>query len=535
MTIEAIVARESTNPGYYRVIPTIGGGVVEAIDIHRIGFVPGEKVTIIQIGNQYGIAKKLAMLPSVLSVPDNAKMALATESPAQFFCAYLGAKAGKFKRYYEKGTVSQDGDGSLLVSTNRGSERLNVMNVAGIRASDFLVGDDVVIRKGDNVTSVAGWWSADESEAETGGPTGRAVIKFILKNKYGGTITDMPPTVAYIEYGRYVFIGDETGIPGTFEPFALREKATCEVVEGELTAKLKDGSIPNQFRLTYSHGGEWLVKTFDVPALPINATLDTAYLTLGSSSTVVFGTYEEPATSTPDFSAILKWNIGGIRIYFADGSILNPPFGMQWGYSTIDLVAVSVSIRVNGSWSVRGRVHHAAPTEIYGVSAGEFSCSAPASAKWIGQYSLKATATGRVRTEGILVEPTAYGTAFNLTTPISCDSSAGLAFELTTKEYAPSVTTAPPWAQSDSDLPESITVSGAGTAGANGVYILYPEFGVFVKDGFQYAVGFGDAWIIADIENGIILYGNMGGSIDEVPKTGWQVVDGIEPAPTVEY
>jgi len=532
MTIEAIVARESNNPGYYRVIPTIGNAAVDAIDIHRIGFVPGEKVTVIQIGSQYGIAKKLAMLPSVLSVPDNAKMALATENPAQFFCAYLGAKAGKFKRYYEKGTVSQDGDGSLLVSTKRGSERLNVMNVAGIRASDFLIGDDVVIMKGDNVNSVAGWWSADDSEAETGGPTGKVIINFILKNKNGGSITSAPPNVAYVEYGRYVFDGDETGIPGTFEPFALRENTACQVVDGELVATFEAFAyIPNQFRLTYSHAGEWLVKTFDVPAIPINTTLDYAYLTFG----VIFGTYELIEASTPEFSAEAYLTYDGVRIALTQPSILNGPFDLQWDYSGVQLEDVALSIRANGSWSVRGKVYSTSPKEIFNTTSGEFSCSAPASEKWVGQPSyFKSRATGRVRTSGNLVEyswmrPLEY----DLTTNIDCDSYPSIVFKLTSKAYQPSVTTAPPWTQSD--LPESITVSGAGTAGVNGVYALYREFGVYVKDGSQYAAGYESGWIIADIENEILLYNNSGGSISDVPKSGWEALEGAEPAPTVEY
>jgi len=169
MMIEGYISRESDNPGYYRVVPSMGGGAVEAIDIHRVGnFVPGERVTIIQIGSEYGIAKASRMLPSVLEVPKAARDALAEQNPAQFFCAYLGAQLGRFKRIYVLAEILSLSGNEIEARIALGAEAGKVIKalVKGgqdLAASDFSAGDIVALFSGsDNLFYVCGWWSAAE-------------------------------------------------------------------------------------------------------------------------------------------------------------------------------------------------------------------------------------------------------------------------------------------------------------------------------------------------------------------------------------
>lgn len=161
--LETYVSRESENAGYYWVVPSVGGGAVEAVDIHRLGtFTAGERVTIIQIGTEYGIAKKAANLPGVVEVPKTARDGLAIKEPAQFFCAYLGAQLGRFKRLYALGEVVAKA-AALSVKILAGIEAGKVVSAspsAGFVADDFSVGDKIPLQIVGSLYFACGWWEA---------------------------------------------------------------------------------------------------------------------------------------------------------------------------------------------------------------------------------------------------------------------------------------------------------------------------------------------------------------------------------------
>jgi hypothetical protein len=161
--LEAYVSRESESAGYYWVVPSVGGGAVEAVDIHRLGtFTAGERVTIIQIGTEYGIAKKAANLPGVVEVPKTARDGLAIKEPAQFFCAYLGAQLGRFKRLYALGEVVAKA-AALSVKILAGIEAGKVVSAspsAGFVADDFSVGDKIPLQIVGSLYFACGWWEA---------------------------------------------------------------------------------------------------------------------------------------------------------------------------------------------------------------------------------------------------------------------------------------------------------------------------------------------------------------------------------------
>jgi len=94
---------------------------------------------------------------------------------------------------------------------------------------------------------------------------------------------------------------------------------------------------------------------------------------------------------------------------------------------------------------------------------------------------------------------------------------------------------------------ETITVAGAGKAGANGVYRWFAAHERFVKftDQGQWQVMRGvnlieygdcyyDCWVIEEIKDNVIrLYAVPSGESNSISTNGWICIDGVLPAPTV--
>lgn len=524
--IDAIVSRKSSTDHRYLVIPGFGGGMVEAIDIHRIGnFAQGEKVNIIQVGDSFGIAKRASMLRSVLEVPDRARMGLAELEPAQFFCAYLGAQLGRFRRYYDVGVVTQEGDGHIRVKSNRQESEMAVLSFSGIRPSDFQLGDTVLIRISDSGSVVVGWWALSDQVPEGDYPRGSAWLWFALRTKAGSAITGDAPASVYFEYGEYVY--DENNKPtGEFTPFSARETIICEKIGGILTAKITFISFPNEIRLTYFHDGDWLVKTFSIEALPISITSD-AGLFRYSGNEVWFESYEAKSFSMTDFSGILpgmdtEYDLDdphgyGVRVIFDQSSILQGP-DESYGYISVGLKNAQITVQTTGSASIGASVD--------GSSGGVYLTTD-------GQFRVTISATGQARGE-LRTIGTMYGEAsYDHTTIISCSAEVWLTYDLTAKAYVPAITNKPPWI--DGELPAAFVASSAGTIPANGAYAL--NSGMYLHSGGAYAVGYvpGEGWYLVSLGDFTVLYINTGGSETTLPKTGWQIVEGSEPAPTLEY
>jgi hypothetical protein len=161
---DATVLRESTNDGYYMVLPSIGKGEVEAIDMQRAGFSAKAKATIIQIGSEYGIVSKLKGLTGVLAVPADSRVAVALKNPAQFALAYFATLLGNIKRAYAVAEVLSVGAKTMLLKYAGGidnGKQFYAAPMAGLKSSDFEAGEMAVISLLQvEKPAVCGWWSA---------------------------------------------------------------------------------------------------------------------------------------------------------------------------------------------------------------------------------------------------------------------------------------------------------------------------------------------------------------------------------------
>lgn len=535
--LEAIVSRESENAGYYWVVPSVGGGAVEAVDIHRLGtFAAGEKVTIIQIGSEYGIAKKAAGLPGVVEVPKAARDAVALKNPAQFFCAYLATKLGKIKRFYELGTVIGAESARVIVETKGVLKRLSVApNIESV-ATDFMPQDLVVIKKSDNGDQIAGWWIGEEffDRLILGEVTDLLIM---LKDKTGAQIEGGSPSKVWVEYGHYDLEGELTGIPGAFMPFYHR-KVFYTQDRGGLTAYdsfAQAPLLPNKFRITYQYNDDWLTKTFNAEGF--NTDYEGGFGVYDNWATV-FGE-DGSLTLFPSISNVTFDSADFVGYRYFQLSVKPGPYLLHvYGDGSIGrILSVStyaaLSVGADGSWSILGSNLY--PDAAYGVAISAFGKLKKAKPRYglLGNFSqFKSSCSGSITTSwGI--DGGGGARAFN-TVPLSPVAELLLAHPLEAKAYTPSVTTPPSWA--DEESASTVTVLGAGSAAANGLYTFFPDEGYYLGENPYYAIGYsGGAWLIVSLETSTVLYTNAGGTAEELPKTGWQVVDGDAPAPTVEY
>jgi hypothetical protein len=335
--LEAYVSRESENAGYYWVVPSVGGGAVEAIDIQRSGFAIGERVTIIQIGSEYGIAEKAANLPGVVEVPKTARDALAIESPAQFFCAYLGAQLGRFKRLYALGEVVAKA-AALSVKILAGIEAGKVVSAspsAGFVTDDFSVGDKIPLQIVGSLYFACGWWEAMEAiKGLRAFNTLDGSLRFVIphRKKNGdlvlfsdlasednpcgalnicGEKTEVGTFLENGDFLPYVLVG-EYG-PGNVTLYGEDEQFIISFFGEQTSPEKKRFKMPNRVRFSYALPGESKSKAI-LDGIKKIEILDSVYYSL-------YGDFFAPEATTAKI--------------FADGSALIRFFTVQDFFSAL--------------------------------------------------------------------------------------------------------------------------------------------------------------------------------------------------------
>lgn len=276
---DATVLRESANDGYYMVLPSIGKGEVEAIDMQRAGFSAKAKATIIQIGSEYGIVSKLKGLTGVLAVPADSRKAVALKNPAQFALAYFATLLGNIKRAYAVAEVLSVGAKAMLLKYAGGidnGKQFYAAPMAGLKPSDFEAGEMAVISLLQvGKPAVCGWWSAGFAAI-----AGLRVFNIDLeqhslyipfRKNNGDPLT--PTEATYLPYqkseiGFYDMAG-AMGEVGVFYPF----KKKIEQIDGffdelntfdpdepdewcALSSDFRSVRLGNEIKLTYEIPGE---------------------------------------------------------------------------------------------------------------------------------------------------------------------------------------------------------------------------------------------------------------------------------------
>lgn len=253
--LKCTVVAEHEDTGYYYVVPEIGVGTVKAVDVLRLEPAAGDACIIVQIGEEYGLLPTGLNLPAVIGVPAQARDGLAIKEPAQFFCAYLGAQLGRFRRVYYKAEVLSVGTRSLTVKYKSGDligkiESVGMKAGLGLAYGDFDAFEEVAVLASP-LREVVGWWEAADFWANL--ITGIAQVAIQLRNSAGAAIS--APINFVAKYGRYeinpespekgVFYEYDTEVLGTTASDGIAYVAT----ENEFIL------LPNDLKIEYSHGG----------------------------------------------------------------------------------------------------------------------------------------------------------------------------------------------------------------------------------------------------------------------------------------
>lgn len=170
MDVDAIVIGPGAEAGTFNVMPggSFGSVVFEnpvnAVSILQNDFQPGEIVTLVQVGDDFGIIRKSTGLRGCVSIPSQMLGAVAHENPGMAACSYIAQRVGHIVKPYAKGIVLEAGPLRLLVRyvdalNAEKSERLCVAPIGGLSASDFSANDEVLINQFEyNQPLVTGWW-----------------------------------------------------------------------------------------------------------------------------------------------------------------------------------------------------------------------------------------------------------------------------------------------------------------------------------------------------------------------------------------
>lgn len=148
-----ITAVDTPSAGYYQA-RTCFGTIITGVSLKGPAFplVLNQQVAVFEVGGQFGSLAEYGLYPSLLTVPGNLQPGFCKEAPAKASLAYLAYIVKNFKKWYAVGTVTGLSGSNLIVGGK-------TIQTSGVNASDFSVGDQVLIDQRDRSAKVIGWWS----------------------------------------------------------------------------------------------------------------------------------------------------------------------------------------------------------------------------------------------------------------------------------------------------------------------------------------------------------------------------------------
>lgn len=151
-----ITAKDSPSAGYYQARTCFGTfftgvslkGPNQPLNV-------GQQVAVFQVGQSLSSIAALGEYPSILAVPENLKEGFCKQAPAKAALCYIAHRAGNVAQDYATSTVTGFSGEKLVVS----GKISGVIGAKGVNASDFSIGDTVLIDKSKKPAVVIGWWS----------------------------------------------------------------------------------------------------------------------------------------------------------------------------------------------------------------------------------------------------------------------------------------------------------------------------------------------------------------------------------------
>lgn len=147
-----ITAVDTPTPGYYTARTIFG---TEASGVSLLGIDSklkvGQKVAVWQVGGGFGAFGGMGGKPSYLLVPGSHLAALIAQAPDKAFLYVLAYEMGQVRPVYSTGTVTGISGSRLIVN--------GVSMASAVPASDFEVGNTVLLSLSGKTSSVMGFWN----------------------------------------------------------------------------------------------------------------------------------------------------------------------------------------------------------------------------------------------------------------------------------------------------------------------------------------------------------------------------------------
>ena len=157
MKICATITAVDSPREFFYTAKTNFGDTVTGVSLRGgdVTFNVGDQVAVFEIDGSFGAFDKYGQYPSVLTVPGSLRQSVYPANPANTALAMLAKLANNNLSYYEHSTVTAISGNRLEVSGNKIS---GLINCSGVKAGNFNIGDEVMIRTFPSI-SVLGWWN----------------------------------------------------------------------------------------------------------------------------------------------------------------------------------------------------------------------------------------------------------------------------------------------------------------------------------------------------------------------------------------
>jgi hypothetical protein len=149
-----VFATITANNGGIYTARTNFGQTITATSLRNVPLAIGQQVAVFEVDGSFGAIDTYGTYKSSLTIPEAQRAGIYPQNPANTALAYIGRLANNERVFYSTATVTAIEGARLRVS---GSVN-GLVDCVGVIASDFTVGDIVLLQRYPS-TNCIGWWN----------------------------------------------------------------------------------------------------------------------------------------------------------------------------------------------------------------------------------------------------------------------------------------------------------------------------------------------------------------------------------------
>ena len=215
-----ITAVDTPAPKYYQA-RTCFGREFTAVSLRGLNhpLTVGQKCAVFEVDGGLSAVDDAGTYPAILSVPGELKAGFCSEAKAKASLFLIASIAGNVEQYYSLASVTAINGSTLTVAGDKVNGQIGVL---GLSASDFVVGDRVVVYHDHKPPVVIGWWSVPQTWKPS-------VFALYLSFKFG-TIKPTLTKYQIDEDGISISAQSEVMFDGPYNPLSTMLFHTTQMV-----------------------------------------------------------------------------------------------------------------------------------------------------------------------------------------------------------------------------------------------------------------------------------------------------------------